>query len=292
MARERANLAELAGVPQPAKIPEFARSAPARAVRTDQVAPNPHNTRVITEQDAIAMAASLTEHGQLQACVVVNRAAFLALWPDCEREIGSCQYVQVTGGRRLAGALRAKRLTIDVQVKDALAESRAKFLAATAAENLDRENLNPIDEAGAVRKLVEECGSQKSAAERLGRSAPWVHQRLNLLNLTDELQQLVRAGAMPVHVGREIGRLSQDEQTAAWQAAQVQQPSASADEDAGGRGGRSPASTERGRPDAYAGAIKRLGGSGPKIAESLFERLDADEIKALMSELRRLIKSR
>lgn len=55
------------------------------------------------------------------------------------------------------------------------------------AENLDRQNLNPVEGARGVQSMVAECGTGKAAADQLGGTAPWVTQRLNLLKLAPEV---------------------------------------------------------------------------------------------------------
>jgi ParB family transcriptional regulator, chromosome partitioning protein len=191
---------------------------PPRAVRLDHVAANPLNTRdVHAHPEKISvLAQSMHEHGQLQACAVVNRTAFLAIFPEHEESIGDATYVQVTGARRRAAAIEAGLATLDIAIKNRLAETRAAFLSATATENIEREDYDPIEEALAVKALAEECGSQKEAAAKLSRTPPWVTQRLNLLKLTPEMQRLVRAGEIPIRVARDLALLPADGQLAAW----------------------------------------------------------------------------
>lgn len=200
------DLADLADEPiLDAPVPTFVAPTP-RSLRLAQVAANPYNTRDLTADHAkvAEIAESMRKHGQLQACTVVSRDAFLRIYPEDAGVIGEdATHVQVMGGRRRAAALLAGLPTLDVVVKDHLAESRGVFVETTAAENLDRQDLDLIEEARAIQLVVRERGTGKAAAERLGKTAPWVTQRLNLLKLTDEVQAAVRAGTLPLREVRD-----------------------------------------------------------------------------------------
>ena len=68
-------------------------------------------------------------------------------------------------------------------------------MEAALIENLQREDLNPIEEAAGIRALMEECGyTQELAAKRVGRSRPAVANLLRLLALPEEIQQMVKNG--------------------------------------------------------------------------------------------------
>jgi len=300
VAGRRINLADLADEPplEEARVPSFADSA-AHTSRVDQVAANPLNTRDISAQSAkiTDIAESIRLHGQLQPCAVVTRSAFLSIFPEHDVTIGQVAFVQVTGGRRRAAILEAGLSTIDITVKNELAESRAKFISATAAENIDREDYDPVEEARAVQMLVTECGTGKAAAERLNRTPPWVTQRLNLLKLAPPLQAALRTGEIPLREVRDLHKLTAEEQLAAltaWrdnlQPAQLTAVnSADTDTDTGtasaktGRAAKVPGP----RLSPAAAAIRRLGDSPARIAATLRAELPADELKALAEELLR-----
>ncbi|MFD4208214.1 ParB/RepB/Spo0J family partition protein [Micromonospora tulbaghiae] len=292
MAGKRINLSDLATEPSvpEARVPSFAESSP-RAARVQQVAANPLNTRDLTSDHAkIAnIAESMRLHGQLQPCTVVARQDFLRIFPEHEVAIGSATWVQVTGGRRRAAAVLAERPTLDIVVKPDLATSRESWVSATAAENLDRENLDPVEEAQAVQLLVKECGTGKAAAERLGRTAPWVTQRLNLLKLAPEVQALVRTGKVALREARDLHQLPAEEQLQALRRRQepaepeltaVNQTDAPSTEDA-------KESVQRQRRSGFASAVRRLGGTPVKIAESLSTELSPAELRELAELLLR-----
>lgn len=300
MAGRRVNLADLAGEPplQEARVPAFAEVAQ-RSVRVDQVAVNPLNTRDVHAQRAKVadLTQSIRLNGQLQPCTVVTRAAFVAIFPEHAAAVLDSAYVQVTGGRRRAAILEVGLATIDIAVKDAVASSRSRFISATAAENLDRENYDPVEEALTVQLLVQECGSGRDAAQQLSRTGAWVSQRLNLLKLEPELQTALRSGDMPLREARQLHRLSREDQLAAlsaWRrlAAARQRADdvreAGRDETPGGVSGDEVAGrSPRRRGSGVAAAIRKLGGTPTEIAETLRAELTPDEWKALVAELLR-----
>ena len=104
-------------------------------------------------------------------------------------------YYQIIAGERRWRAARAAGLTeIPVRVVEA-DDRRAMVLA--LVENLQREDLNPIEEAKGYRTLMREYGlTQEDAAAAVGRSRPAVANALRLLSLSDEAQRLVEEGAL------------------------------------------------------------------------------------------------
>ncbi|GIJ40498.1 hypothetical protein Vwe01_38230 [Micromonospora andamanensis] len=289
MAGRRVNLSDLAGEPSlpEARLPAFAEAAP-RTARVQQIAPNPLNTRDLESDRAKieSIADSMRTHGQLQPCAVVPREAFLRIYPEHESAVGRALWVQVTGGRRRAAALLANLPTLDIVVKKEPAESRRAWVSATAAENLDRENLDPIEEAKAIQLLVDECGSGKAAAEQMSRTPAWVTQRLNLLKLAPELQALVRTGEVPLREVRDLHQVPPEAQVA--ELKRRREPAPPGDEEltavnSAPTGTAAPSNGDASRPrrSAVASAIKRLGGTPDKIAASLREELTEEDVQAL-----------
>ncbi|TQM01602.1 ParB/RepB/Spo0J family partition protein [Pseudonocardia kunmingensis] len=304
MAGKRINLAELADDPlEEARVPSFVETAP-RSARVEQVAANPKNTRdVHGHPEKIAnIAESIRLHGQLQPCTVVTRDAFLAIFPDHTDDVGQAAFVQVTGGRRRAAVLELGLSTIDITVKNALAESRAKFISATAAENIDREDYDLIEEARAVQLLVQECGTGKGAAEQLARTPPWVTQRLNLLKLEPELHAALRAAEIPLREVRDLHKRSRDQQLAAlsawqrlvesrqqvdgkrWRGYEEEESDLAA---GNGSVAGSAEKTAASRRSPVAAAIIRLGGTPAKIAQTLRAELSPEDRQTLAEELMR-----
>ncbi|MFJ8691080.1 ParB/RepB/Spo0J family partition protein [Micromonospora wenchangensis] len=297
MAGKRVNLSDLASEPAlpEARKPAITESTP-RSARVQQVAANPLNTRDLDADRAKieSIAESLKTHGQLQPCAVVSRDAFLRIYPEHETTIGSAVWVQVTGGRRRAAALLVDQPTLEIVVKNNLADSREAWVSATAAENLDRENLDPIEEARAVQLLVQECGTAKAAAARLSRTPPWVTQRLNLLKLAPEVQSLLRAGEVPLRDVRDLHQVPTEEQLDELQQRQqppdpeltaVNQTASSSEVLPGNSTEESKQRTPR--RSAVATAIRRLGGTPDKIAESLRSELTPADLQLLIDRLQR-----
>jgi ParB family chromosome partitioning protein len=188
---------------------------PPATVPLEQVAANPVNPRQDLG-DLTDLAASLREVGQLQPCVVVSRPAFLGLYPEREASIGGARFVVVAGSRRRTAAELAQLPTLDVVVRDELAGTRAKFFAAAVTENITRRDFDPVEEALAIQGLVAECGSGTAVAKLLGYTKGWVSQRLKLLELSDPMRDLVRAGEVPVRDARRLAKLPAAQQLPAW----------------------------------------------------------------------------
>ncbi len=189
-------------VPHPTSIP------------VQLVASNPTNPR--ENLGDLGDLESMQVVGQLQPCVVVTRAAFLAVYPEHETAIEDAQYVVVAGSRRRAAAERYGLTTLDIVVRDQLAASRAQFYAAAVTENIDRKRLDVLEEAKAVQRLAQECGSGTEAGAILGKTKGWVSQRLALLKLTPQMQELLRAGELPVRDARRLAAVPPDEQLQTW----------------------------------------------------------------------------
>ncbi|AEB47989.1 ParB/RepB/Spo0J family partition protein [Micromonospora maris] len=288
MAGKRINLSDLATEPAlpEARLPAFAEAAP-RTARVQQIAPNPLNTRDLESDRAKieSIAESMRTHGQLQPCAVVSREAFLHIYPEHEAAIGRALWVQVTGGRRRAAALAAGLPTLDIVVKKEPAESRKAWVSATAAENLDRENLDPIEEARAIQLLVEECGSGKAAAEQMSRTPAWVTQRLNLLKLAPEVQALVRTGEVPLREVRDLHQVALEKQLEELRLRREPQPHppelTAVNSDPAGPVAPTNEKTARPRRSGVTSAIKRLGGTPDRIAASLREELPEEDLQVL-----------
>ncbi len=180
-------------------------------MRIDAIARNPYNPR--EELKAIEeMADSITGRGIIQPLTVVTRSAFLAAHPGQDGALGTAQYVVVDGNRRLSGARLAGIDDVPVHVDDSLAEDADTLLETALTAAVQHEDLDPLDEAKALQRLVEVHGSQRAVARSLGKSSGWVTQRLALLKLTPELRQAVEDKKLPVEVARTVGQLPEQQQ--------------------------------------------------------------------------------
>jgi len=286
MTGKRVDLAALADEPRlaDARVPRFATQGQA-PVPVDQVAPNPLNTRIIdpSSPKITEIRNSIEMRGQLQSCTVVHRKAFLAIFSEYESAIGVAPFVQVTGGRRRV-ALQQLGKPIDISIKDELAASREEFVGATAAENFDREDYDAMEEAFAVQLMVKEAGSTAAAASRLNRTKTWVIQRTNLLKLEPKVQQMIREAKVPLRDVRSLHTHPSGKQVAVLRALLAQKK---ADDDADPTDNEDqPGPVPRPRATAAASAVRRLGGTPPKIAESLRSVLSPEELHTLSDLLR------
>ncbi|MEU9671812.1 ParB/RepB/Spo0J family partition protein [Streptomyces bobili] len=187
MSSRAASFAAFAGqTSEPLAKPTAAHNETPR-VPVDRLAPNPYNPRA-TLAAIEEMADSLTGKGVIQPLTVVTRGAFLAAHPEHASDLEVADYVVVDGNRRLAGANLAGLDDLPVHVNDSLAEDADTLLETALTAAVQHEDLEPLDEARALQRLVEVHGSQRAVARSLGKSSGWVTQRLALLNLTPELR--------------------------------------------------------------------------------------------------------
>lgn len=204
------------GQPSEQKPSRHASFSPT-VVPASDVAPNPINPREDLD-DLDELGGTLTDGGQLQPCLVVSTAAFLKLLPQYADEIGDASYVVVAGSRRAAAARQAG-IMVEITVKDQVADSITTLKKAALQENLHRKDLKPLEEARALAELMEVYGSQRKLAAEIGKTQPWVSQRLALLGLVPELQAELVTGALKVEDAREIGKLPAEQQKPALEAA-------------------------------------------------------------------------
>ncbi len=144
------------------------------------VDPNREQPRKRFDEEALRqLSESIQQSGVIQPIIV---------YPDGNR------YTIVAGERRWRASRLAGLETIPAIVRD---YDRVKQMEVALVENIQRENLNPLEEAAAVRQLMDECGfTQESVSTRIGRSRPAVANLLRLLTLPEPVQGLVREGAL------------------------------------------------------------------------------------------------
>jgi ParB family chromosome partitioning protein len=154
--------------------------------------PNPFQPRrVISESSIDELAASIKVHGVLQPLLV--------------RPKGDGTYQIVAGERRWRAAMRAGIQQVPVRVVDM--DDRAMREAALV-ENLQREDLSPLDVAESINELIQQFSSTHEAiAERLGWSRSAVTNKLRLLQLPDSVKSLLSSGAITEGHARALLRL-------------------------------------------------------------------------------------
>ena len=162
---------------RPEPISEFDDSG-LQDIPLNRLRTSPHQPRTRFDDQAIeSLAASLKERGTIQP-ILVRRV--------------KGQYELVAGERRLRAARAAGLESLPAIVRD-LSDDEAATL--TLIENIQREDLNPIDEAQALRGLADRLHqTHEQVAERVGRARATVTNLIRLLELCPEVQQLVRDG--------------------------------------------------------------------------------------------------
>jgi ParB family transcriptional regulator, chromosome partitioning protein len=287
---QKVNLSDLAGDPD---LDDgrghyaLATDGGGRPIRLTQLALNPFNKRVLgAHPEAITeLAESLRANGQLQPCAIVTRAAFRRAFPDDDAQLGRATFVQVTGARRYLAAQQLRWDSLEAVIKDDLASSPLRFLSATAAENLDRRDFDPVEEAEQVQLVVAAAGSGQAAAEHLQRSPGWISQRLNLLKLAPELHAALRAGDIPLRDVRTLHTLDPAGQLAALHRfTAVNRRRTAGAETEPETASTSPTQPAE-RPTPAARAIHRLGGTPDKIAAALKAELTPHEVEQLVHHL-------
>ncbi len=173
---------------------EVAKDSLPLQVEVDRIAPSPMQPRRLFDEAKIdELAASVRDQGIIQPLLV--------------RRSGD-GYELIAGERRLRAALKAGLKAVPVVVREA---SDTEALQLALIENLQREDLNPIEEANAYQRLQKEFGwSQEVIADKVGRSRPAVANSLRLLLLPKELQQEVAWGKLPVGQARALLGLERD----------------------------------------------------------------------------------
>jgi ParB family chromosome partitioning protein len=111
----------------------------------------------------------------------------------------------VAGERRWRAARQAGLASVPCIIKDM---DRRQQMEAALIENLQREDLNPMEEAAAIKALMQQCGyTQDAAAKRLGKSRPTIANILRLLNLPQEVTDMVRKGTLSAGHARVLAGL-------------------------------------------------------------------------------------
>jgi ParB family chromosome partitioning protein len=126
-------------------------------------------------------------------------------------QVPGCQYRLLAGHRRYrAVTVFLKWEKIPAVVRDDLDEHQARILNLT--ENLERKDLNMLEEAKALRNLYPEGISLRSASQELKRPTRWIHARLRLLDLPEEVQKWAATGVISALNIEAIHKLESDEE--------------------------------------------------------------------------------
>jgi len=158
-------------------------------VDTDLLRPNPFQPRGQVDDARIDdLARSIRAHGVIQPIVV--------------RHAADGGYEIVAGERRWRASQRAGLLKVPVVVRD-IPDNR--LLAAALIENIQREDLNPIEEAQAYRRLADDLGlTQDQIADAVGKDRSSIANYVRLLRLPNEVRENLAAGALSMGHARAI----------------------------------------------------------------------------------------
>lgn len=160
-----------------------------------KVEPNPDQPRRDFDPEQLqALADSIAVHGVIQPLTV--------------RELPSGYYQIIAGERRWRAARMANLSDIPVVVMEA---DDKKAMELALIENLQRQDLNPVEEALGYQTLMEEHGlTQEEAAQRVGKSRPAVTNALRLLSLSPEVLEKLKAGELTAGHARAILQLKNE----------------------------------------------------------------------------------
>ncbi len=168
---------------------EPASKSPYQLLPLHKVEPNPNQPRQDFDPEQLeALARSIGEHGVMQPLTV--------------RPLPNGYYQIIAGERRWRAARMAELKEIPAVIMEA---DDKKTMELALIENLQRQDLNPVEEALGYQSLISDYGlTQEEAASRVGKSRPAVTNALRLLQLTPEILEMVRNGSLSAGHARAV----------------------------------------------------------------------------------------
>ena len=175
-----------------ALIPQREESRPPTDLAISEISSNPYQPRqAVNEKSLDELTASVAEHGVLQPLLVSR---------------GPSGWVLIAGERRLRAAQLAGLERVPVVIRSA---DEREQLALALVENMQRADLNALEEASAFRQLMSEFGlTQEEVAGRVGKSRPAVANTLRLLDTDPAVQAALRDGQISEGHARAIAGLA------------------------------------------------------------------------------------
>jgi ParB family chromosome partitioning protein len=169
---------------EPSAAPSPSANEPQRRPRRapiESLKPNPRNPRrAFREEELAELSESIKERGIIQPIVV--------------REAGDGSYEIIAGERRWRAAQRAGLHDVPIAIVEATDVQSLEF---AIIENVQRADLNPIEEASGYLALMEQCNrTQEQVAQIVGKSRPHVANTLRLLRLSEPVKELIRKGQL------------------------------------------------------------------------------------------------
>ena len=172
----------------------------------DAISPNPLQPRQKMAPEALEeLAASIREHGLIQPLIVSQI-------PDAKTQ----RYQLIAGERRLEAARLAGLAKVPVIIREATPQ---EMLELALVENIQRADLNPLEQATAYSHLMDDFGlTQEQVAERVGKSRVAVANSVRLLRLPDEIKSSLAQGQITEgHARAMLGLNEPDEQRRVWE---------------------------------------------------------------------------
>jgi ParB family transcriptional regulator, chromosome partitioning protein len=176
------------------------------AIEIAKIAPNPLQPRKEFPKGSLdELTQSIREHGVIQAVTV--------------RKAGPGRYELISGERRIRAAIEAGLTEIPAYVMEA--EGDRKMLELAIIENVQRLQFNPIEEAEAYQRLIEDCGlTQEEVAEKIAKDRTTVANFIRLLRLPEPIKDSLRAGELGLgHAKAILGVPDSVRQVAIWEEA-------------------------------------------------------------------------
>jgi ParB family chromosome partitioning protein len=174
--------------PQQPKSVEKEYTQGVEEIEISKIDPNKDQPRKNFDEEALKeLSASIQNHGVIQPIIVVKKDG---------------RYMVIAGERRWRASKLAGMTTIPAIVKE---YSDAEIKEVSIIENLQREDLNPIEAARAIKELMDEYGwTQEVVANRLGKSRPVIANTIRLLQLEPEVIKLIEDGKLSAGHARSL----------------------------------------------------------------------------------------
>lgn len=195
-------------------IPEPAAADPAGVpmlLSLEEISPGQYQPRTRMDEGALyELAESIRAQGIMQPILVRQltqpRAVTLPAADGAGEETATAHYEIIAGERRYRAARLAGLTQVPVLVRE-VADEAAAVMA--LIENIQRENLNPLEEAQGIKRLVNEFGlTHEQAAQAVGKSRSAASNLLRLLNLAEPVQTMLMAGDIDMGHARALLALS------------------------------------------------------------------------------------
>ena len=164
-------------------------------IKIEEIRSNPYQPRKTFEEGALSeLAESIKEHGVIQPVIL-------------KKSIKG--YELVAGERRVRASKLAGFDTVPAIIREF---NDQEMMEIALLENLQREDLNPIEEALALKRILDTRGiSQQQLAEKLGKTRTYVTNIIGILNLPDSVKQLVIDGKIPLTHARTLSKIKDPE---------------------------------------------------------------------------------